>query len=134
MAAITAARLALARNFLDQWAKLERKNTDEVGWLMLKFSCSTAAAERLIIAVRQNTTTKNIGKTPTQRQKQDTTEQLIRIINRLCHHVEELGCTCATNEQRNERHVDHRRADSECTGVGLCVEAANDVGRVIGKW
>lgn len=38
-------------------------------------------------------------------------------------HIEELGCTCASNDQRNRFHApNRRRRDSRCTGVALAVE------------
>lgn len=47
------------------------------------------------------------------------------VIDQLLHHVEELGCTCADNDQYNSRHTqsNRRRKDSDCTGVGLAVAA-----------
>jgi hypothetical protein len=49
-------RVALARVFVDQWKALERQETDAVGWLQLKFSCSRAIASRLLDAVEKLTT------------------------------------------------------------------------------
>lgn len=44
-------------------------------------------------------------------------------LERQAGHIEELGCTCATNEQRNSYHAkNRRRRDSRCTGVALAVE------------
>ncbi len=37
---------------LDQFEGLERKNTDEIGWIALKYSCSRARAEKMIKAAR----------------------------------------------------------------------------------
>jgi hypothetical protein len=70
MPRITKERLALARTFLQQYDKLERKACSRVEWLMLKFSCSRLAAARLAHAVDQDTTTENIGRTPVQRRPQ----------------------------------------------------------------
>lgn len=44
----TADRLALVRDFLASFARLERRATDEAGWIALKLSCSRHEAERLI--------------------------------------------------------------------------------------
>jgi hypothetical protein len=62
MARITKERLDLAREFIDQWRGLERSGCDEIGWLMLKFSCSRGVAARLVAAVEQHTTTRDVGK------------------------------------------------------------------------
>jgi len=51
--------------------------------------------------------------------------ELSRIIDELCDHVTELGCTCATNEQRNRRHL-HPSTKSLCTGVALSTRALRD--------
>jgi len=40
-------------DFLEQYASLERKATDEIGWIALKFSCSRAQAEKWIAAARR---------------------------------------------------------------------------------
>ena len=47
------ARVELTCKFLDQYRDLERTTTDEAGWIMLKFSCSRAVAERLITTARK---------------------------------------------------------------------------------
>ena len=41
-------RIPLVRLYLEQYAQLERKNTDEAGWIALKFSCSISMANTLI--------------------------------------------------------------------------------------
>ena len=50
---------------------------------------------------------------------------LCAVIEELLIHVEELGCTCATHEQRVKFHINksRRRKDSACTGVALAVTA-----------
>jgi hypothetical protein len=50
-------------------------------------------------------------------------DALCEIIDAALEHIEELGCTCATMEQRNIYHAQagRRRRDSPCTGVSLAV-------------
>lgn len=47
-------RRELCRAFLEDFARLGRKATDEVGWIALKFSIDRAAAARLIEETRAN--------------------------------------------------------------------------------
>ncbi len=47
------ARNVTVRDMLDSFAQLERKATDEIGWIALKLSCSRARAERMIRAARE---------------------------------------------------------------------------------
>jgi len=46
-------RRELVRAFLEDFARLERKNTDEVGWIALKFSTTRDQAARLIEEARR---------------------------------------------------------------------------------
>ena len=39
---------------LKSYDRLERKNVDEVGWIMLKLSCGRAKAAKLVAAARQD--------------------------------------------------------------------------------
>jgi hypothetical protein len=63
--------------------------------------------------------------------------RLARFVGLLCDAIErlqsdgeELGCTCATTEQRNSRHAgNRRRQDSDCTGVAIAVRDRNLVRR-----
>lgn len=48
MTAKEAARVALTRDFLRAYEKLERKDVSRADWIALKFSCSLGEAERLI--------------------------------------------------------------------------------------
>ena len=57
MADISPERVLYARIFLGQFyqfKQLERVNTNEVGWLMLKVSCTRVEAEQLLQAVEQD--------------------------------------------------------------------------------
>ena len=40
------------QGMLDGFAKLERKSTDEVGWIQCKFSCTRARALKMIEQAR----------------------------------------------------------------------------------
>jgi hypothetical protein len=53
MARLSSDRISLARRFLYQFAELKRKDTTEVGWLMLKFSCTREEALQLVEAIEQ---------------------------------------------------------------------------------
>lgn len=46
--AMTKDRAAMIRDWLRDFAALASKNTDEVGWIMLKLSCSRLKAARTI--------------------------------------------------------------------------------------
>lgn len=41
-------KIAFVKQTLENFAKIERKHTDEAGWIALKLSCSRDVAERLI--------------------------------------------------------------------------------------
>jgi hypothetical protein len=59
---ITFAQIAQAREFLAQYAALDKRGQpdDPAGWLQLKFSCGRARAERLVIAAAQGVTTREL--------------------------------------------------------------------------
>lgn len=49
----TRQRLELVREFLDQYAKLRRRDTDEARWIALKLRCSLREADNFIRGVRK---------------------------------------------------------------------------------
>ena len=53
MANMTAERASQIMEWLMTFNSLERKNTDEIGWVALKLSCTREQAERLIMKARK---------------------------------------------------------------------------------